>query len=71
MERFNVDRSRLERMEYLSGATVLLNEFNRVPTLEQDQLDRACGDGDTVLDGGMSIPLCSEVEWYEKVHGER
>lgn len=41
--------------------------------LEQDQLNEACGDAVTRgnLPDGLTVPHCSEVDWYENVHGNR
>lgn len=48
----------------LSGA-----DLRRVRAVEQEQLDMACGDEDTQFPKGLIIPMCSEVDWFEKVHG--
>ena len=37
--------------------------------LKQRQLDDACGDTKTKLPDGLSVPMCSEVNWHERAHG--
>ena len=46
-----------------SGATLVGTDFSGADLagasgLSQSQLDRACGDGTTVLPGGLHIPPC-------------
>lgn len=45
-------------------------EFSSFP-LDQEQLNEACGDERTELEEGLVVPLCSDVVWYESVHGHR
>ena len=38
--------------------------------LTQRQLDEACGDEETELNAVLEIPMCTDVEWFERVHGK-
>jgi uncharacterized protein YjbI with pentapeptide repeats len=44
----------------------------RVKGIDQDQLSDACGDETTQssLSDGLTIPLCSEVPWWDDFHGD-
>jgi len=45
--------------------------LSQARNLTQQQLDTACGDESTQLPADYTIPMCSDVEWYEGVTGER
>lgn len=45
--------------------------FGPAAGLRQSQLDKACGNEMTLLPEGLTIPMCSEVDWFERNHGDR
>ena len=55
----------------LHGVDLRSANLRNARQLEQSSLDHACGNEHTMLDDGMTIPLCSEVEWFELLHGRR
>ena len=50
----------------LSGA-----DLHEAKSVEQYQLDPACGDDRTILPEGLTVLQCSEVYWYDEIHGKR
>ncbi|MGI9434707.1 MAG: pentapeptide repeat-containing protein [Geminicoccaceae bacterium] len=56
---------------FLTGADFSGAILGLARGVEQSQLDLACGDEDTGLPEGLTIPLCSKVNWYENLHGDR
>lgn len=55
----------------LAGAN-LSGAYLRVALrLTQEQLDEACGNENTGLPGDLTIPMCSEVDWFETFHDDR
>lgn len=34
-------------------------------SLFQDQINLACGDQDTVLENGLTIPMCADIDWWQ------
>ena len=55
----------------LSKANLSKANLSGAISLEQAQLDKACGDANTMLPEELNIQICSGVEWYEKLHGGR
>lgn len=44
--------------------------FKNIKNASADLFDSTCGDENTVFEPeGPKIPMCSEVEWYQQIHG--
>jgi len=60
----------------LSGAELYRADLTgaslwNVRNLTQEQLNESCGNKMSVLPVGFTIPMCSDVYWYKRVHGDK
>ena len=71
----NFNSTRLHKANFsgadLSRAAIRWSYRSEVYSITQKQLDSACGDSNTILPRDMTIPMCSEVEWFEAVQDMR
>jgi len=59
------------RVEFRVGVNLGEANLSDANGLRQEQLNLACGNKMTKLPEGLTIPMCSEVDWYKHLHTNR